>query len=138
MNILHLPISEPWFSKTVTGEKTEEYREISLYWLRRLLDYSDMPMEEPDEWKKVAEDILDDINSGHKAADVIKTYFCKLRKFDITRLVNGYGANRPTLDIECKGIRIGRGRPEWGAPTDRDVFIIEHGQILEKKNLKEK
>lgn len=28
---------------------------------------------------------------------------------------------------KCYGIRIGKGNPEWGAPTDREVFIIKLG-----------
>lgn len=37
----------------------------------------------------------------------------------------------PTMLVEIKGIRIGRGNPERGAPTDRDVFILDLGKIIE-------
>ena len=29
--------------------------------------------------------------------------------------------------IECKGISVGYGNPEWGAPADKEVFIIKLG-----------
>ena len=29
------------------------------------------------------------------------------------------------LELPIKKITIGRGNPNWGAPTDKDVFIIK-------------
>lgn len=34
--ILTLTVSKQWFDKIVSGEKTEEYREIKPYWVARL------------------------------------------------------------------------------------------------------
>ena len=48
--------------------------------------------------------------------------------FDTVREKNGYG-DVPCFDIECIGISVGRGNPEWGAPKDKDVFIIHLGEI---------
>ena len=36
--------------------------------------------------------------------------------------INDYLLRSPRID----SITIGRGNPEWGAPADRDVFIIKH------------
>ena len=35
-NVLTLTVSKQWFDMIVTGEKTEEYREIKPYWIKRL------------------------------------------------------------------------------------------------------
>lgn len=35
-NVLTLTVSKQWFDMIVTGEKTEEYREIKPYWVARL------------------------------------------------------------------------------------------------------
>lgn len=35
--ILHLPLKAKWYNMIESGEKTEEYREIKDYWLKRLL-----------------------------------------------------------------------------------------------------
>lgn len=113
-SILHLPIKEPWFGMTASGEKTEEYREITPYWVSRL-------------------------TTAHKGAiggDLMSKHKCvayRFKEFAATRLVNGYGLHRPAVDIECLGISIGQGRPEWGAPPDRDVFIIRHGKIIARR-----
>lgn len=35
--ILKLTINKEWFSRILSGDKTEEYREIKPYWVARLL-----------------------------------------------------------------------------------------------------
>lgn len=34
--VLKLTINKEWFSRILSGEKTEEYREIKPYWVARL------------------------------------------------------------------------------------------------------
>jgi len=36
MKILHLTLKKKWFDMILSGEKTEEYREIKPYWNKRL------------------------------------------------------------------------------------------------------
>lgn len=36
MRILHLTLKKKWFDMILSGEKTEEYREIKPYWNKRL------------------------------------------------------------------------------------------------------
>jgi len=41
MKILHLTLKKKWFDMILSGEKTEEYREIKPYWTKRLFkDYT--------------------------------------------------------------------------------------------------
>lgn len=85
------------------GVKTEEYRECKPYWNKRLM-------------RKVwnfADNTLCDIP----------------KKFDAVKFTYGY--TKRTITFECKGITIGRGNAEWGAPTDEDVFIIKLGKRIE-------
>lgn len=56
------------------------------------------------------------------------------KKFSIVRFTNGYGADKPSFDIECKGIRIGEGEPEWGGNEGNIVFIIKLGEIISRRN----
>ena len=37
MKILHLTLKKKWFDMILSGEKSEEYREIKPYWEKRLL-----------------------------------------------------------------------------------------------------
>ena len=35
-----IPIKKKWFEMILSGEKKEDYREVTEYWITRLLDYS--------------------------------------------------------------------------------------------------
>lgn len=48
---------------------------------------------------------------------------------DLFAVCFSYGYTRRRMTFECKGITIGRGRPEWGAP-EHTTFIIKLGKRL--------
>lgn len=54
------------------------------------------------------------------------------RHYDAIRLRRGRFGKR-TMLVEHKGTRLGVGNPEWGAPEDKEVFILELGKILYKE-----
>lgn len=99
--ILCLPLKKEWYEMIESGVKTEEYREIKEYWKKRLTDIS------PDyELGKYV----------HRA----KPY---------THIKFSYGYTKRTMVFECKGITVGAGHKEWGAP-DENVFIIKLGKRI--------
>lgn len=109
---LNLTLKGKWFDMTLSGVKKEEYREIKPYWSNRLL-------------------------LSHQSEDGnFEPHLVEFKTFTHIKSTNGYGNHRPSLTIECKGIRIGRGNPEWGAPTDKDVFILSLGDITNTQNIK--
>jgi hypothetical protein len=115
MRILKLTLTKKWFDEIYLLRKPEEYRAIKPYWNTRLLSiYS-----------------CDD-----KGRFTVPIDQAKFKSFDAIEFTNGYGGRMPKMLIECKGISIGRGNPEWGAPVDEDVFILKLGKILETKNIK--
>lgn len=95
MKILDLPLKKEWYNMIESGEKREEYREIKPYWCKRLLGYKD---------------------TVHDAISFREDY---------THVRFRYGYTKRTMTYEIDEITIGRGNPNWGAPTDRDVFIIK-------------
>ena len=112
MKILHLTLKKKWFDMVASGEKPEEYREMKPYWVTRLAD------------KHVGAVGGDFMDKHHPVAYSFKD-------FDVVRFKNGYASTAPTMDVEFKGIRIGGGRDEWGAPGG-DYFNISLGEILTK------
>lgn len=54
------------------------------------------------------------------------------RHYDAIRFRRGRFGKR-TMLVEHKGTRLGVGNPEWGAPKDKKVFILELGKILYKE-----
>lgn len=127
---LQLSLKNEWFEMTKAGVKTEDYREVTGYWCKRLLatDINDME----DFWGellfcygvKVIKRLLDDpIN-----ADIL----IFSRKFTTNTMTLGYpkkGDKERTLKLEHKGIEIRTGNPEWGAEDGILYFVIKHGKI---------
>ena len=85
--ILDLPLKKEWYEMIESGVKTEEYREIKPYWDKRLMR---------DKWNFCTDSL------------------CHIpQKFDAVKF--SYGYTKRTITFECKGITIGKGKPEWGA-----------------------
>lgn len=89
------------------GEKMEEYRECSVYWIRRLMEYAGRTY---------------DIDDHDEARDIYQT-----KHFDA--ICFSYGYTKRRMIFECNGITIGQGRPEWGAPN-HGTFIIKLGKRI--------
>lgn len=51
-----------------------------------------------------------------------------LKVFD--EVVFSFGYSKKRMAFRCAGIRIGRGRIEWGAPRNENVFIISLGERI--------
>ncbi len=41
-----------------------------------------------------------------------------------------YGYTKRTMVFKIVSITIGMGNPDWGAPTDREVFVIKLGRKI--------
>jgi hypothetical protein len=102
MKTLHLPLKAKWYETIESGVKTEEYREIKPYWSKRFVGF-DIP--------------LFSHRYGYQHANVK----------DYTHVKFSYGYTKRTMTFEIESITIGKGNPEWGAPTE-DVFIIKLGK----------
>ncbi|MFK7947823.1 MAG: ASCH domain-containing protein [Saprospiraceae bacterium] len=98
--VLHLTLKKKWFMMIAKGVKTEEYREIKDYWIKRL---KDMSLKEP---------------------------FHAFKDFDKIVFKNGYSKDAPTMIVEFKGIKIDKGFNEWGAEKGRLYFVIKLGKVL--------
>lgn len=103
---LTLPLKKKWFRMIKRGTKLEEYREIGKYWAKRLLKNY------PEYYNK--------IQALHDSANGFK-------KFDKLVFTLGYpkadDAKR-RLEFNNPKIRIGEGRPKWGAEPGKNYFII--------------
>ena len=106
MKILDLPLIGEWYNMIEANIKTEEYREVKPYWIKRLCNYSDTL------WQ---------------CADCDGLLMCSLcfTPRNYTHVRFRYGYTKRTMLREIESITIGYGKPEWGAPTDRQVFIIK-------------
>lgn len=95
MKILELPLKKKWYNMIESGEKREEYREIKQYWENRLALYDS------------------------------RSVLVGLNPHGYTHVRFRYGYTKRTMLYAIDRIIIGRGNPNWGATTDKDVFIIK-------------
>lgn len=106
MKILELPLKARWYGMIESGVKKEEYREVKSYWSKRFVG-----LYHP----------LFSHRYGHEQ--------CNAKGYTHVRF--RYGYTKRTMLFMIEEIVIGRGNPEWGAPTDKDVFIIRLGERVE-------
>lgn len=92
---LHLTLQKKWFDMVKSGDKKEEYREIKIFWTRRLTNKD---------------------GTFKQFYDVVAN--------------NGYQRNCPSVNWIHLGVRVGRGRSEWGADPSKDVYILSIGDLI--------
>lgn len=108
MNTLHLILKRKWYDMIVSGEKPEEYREKKAYWANRFLCQPSFGCGIKNTCKHVKE--------SRVSCDRY-THVC---------LHCGY--TRTIVEFEIESITTGIGNTEWGAPENKEVFIIKFGK----------
>lgn len=102
---LYLVLRKKWFLEILSGEKTEEYRDFTDYYIDRLC-------------------FLD------KDGEIAGT-----KKFETVRFQLGYTKNAPQIVVECKNVVIEYDNEDDVEYTyDNSNFAIILGDILEKIN----
>lgn len=113
MKTLTLSLKKKWFDMIKAGVKKEEYREISEFWRKRLVDEISLVQE-----------FNSTKDSKMTCGELIKKH---IRKFDKLVFTLGYPKADDTerrLTFNNPKIRIGTGKPEWGAVPGKRYFVI--------------
>ena len=112
--VLILHVKKKWWDMIKSGEKPEEYRRLTDYWFKRLVEIVPYVIEA--KYKK-GNIMLQ--TTGKTAA---------YKKFDEVWLLCGY-PKLTEVDKIIKWINptieIREGFPEWGAPENESVFVIK-------------
>ena len=125
MKNLQLSLKNKWFEMTKAGIKTEDYRELTNYWFKRLFNHemviSSRNLTESEVYSAISQN-----------KDLITTYV-KCNDFSYNIMTLGYPKKTDTdriIKLEHKGIEIRQGNPEWGAEPGKIYFVIKHGKIV--------
>lgn len=114
MKNLQMALKAKWFEMTKSGIKTEDYREITPYWIKRLAK----------QWNF----LNDDLTLWEQGNEMFKPI-----DFTQNTMTLGYPKSddkEHILILEHKGIEIRTGNPDWGAEPDKLYFVIKHGVVL--------
>ncbi len=116
--VLKLVVSKQWFDMIAAGEKTEEYREIKGYWVRRIFDISNMNVGADTYAWALQENII-----------ISRESFIEYQSKGFTHVlfINGYRKDSPRIEKEIESITIGKPRKglcldKW---LDTEFFIIK-------------
>lgn len=121
---LRLSLKTKWFEMTKAGIKTEDYREINHYWVKRLMTKKYNAI------YPIEEEAIDGIIKHPDPNYLVKNHS---KKFYFNLMTLGYpksGDKERILKLEHKGIEIRTGNPEWGAEPDKLYFVVKHGAVL--------
>lgn len=100
----------------VSGEKKEEYREVSDYWTKRFVHL----LGESEDHAKI---VLDNLKAGRVSKE------CEVM------LQNGYSQDGSPQAIAVVTISIGKGIAEWGAAENTEYFVLKIKELKEIKNM---
>lgn len=112
---LELVLKYQWFDMIQEGVKLEEYRDITPFWIKRIFSLFGC---------KLTENRA--VYLAHHT-EVLKSY---LRyhllepRHSLVRFQRGYTYNPPRLIKNIEYIRIGTGKPEWGAQKGVEYIVI--------------
>lgn len=124
---LTLSLSRKWFDMIASSEKTEEYREIKDFWVRRLVQIP-YTYEGRDDPNMLYDDLYNNCDENGFAPDPLDFIDFNQVIFTLGYPPKSDTSKRMTFTVES--ITIGYGNPDWGAPTYDKVFIIKLGKKL--------
>ena len=121
--VLTLTVNKEWFSRILSGEKKEEYREIKPYWVARLF-YDRFGKLSPKMVKELADSVAKYGDTEHfEAKNGIEVSFVP---YTHVLFINGYGDDKPRVEKEIEWIDIDRPLRGW-CPDDflgKEFFVI--------------
>lgn len=128
MDKLILTLKKKWFYMIKSGEKKEEYREITDFWARRLIECKyEMDSQVLDE---MVSDLKAPYDRHNGPQEVLNFFNCKLKTFNTIAFRNGYQKNAPKFEIKVNYFIINTGVEEWGAEPDKYYFTFGLGDII--------
>lgn len=107
-NELYLILKKEFFNQILSGEKKEEYRTFSDFYIQKLC-------------------VVDKEN-----------FITDTKKFETVRFQLGYSKNAPQIVVECKNVLIDvdpEVKEDEDLTSENSNFVIILGDILEKINL---
>ena len=121
---LQLSLKRNWFEMTKSKVKTEDYREINEYWVKRLFvkhNYDEC---------FTANNLVEKLKTSKDANGYVRLY---QKRFTTNKMTLGYPKSTDyerIIKLEHKGIEIRTGNPKWGAEPNKLYFVIKHGKKI--------
>ena len=122
---LHLVLKRKWWDMIESGEKKEEYRDFTPFYVKRLCDNPCFNKQ----GEIIERNIIDKwtLDACEKRGIDLKTAWVdgNIVPKDYTSVTFHFGYTNKTMVYSVKDISVGEGRTEWGAETGKEYFIIK-------------
>ena len=128
---LHLVLKRKWWEMIESGEKKEEYRDITPFYVKRLCDNPCFNKQ----GEIIERNIIDKwtLDACEKIGIYLKTAWVdgNIVPKDYSSVTFHFGYTNKTMVYSVKDISVGEGRTEWGAENGKEYFIIKLGERIE-------
>ena len=127
---LHLVLKRKWWDMIASGIKKAEYRDVTLYWAKRLLDVGLRRLLKRNDivgWYITDKRYLGDLNSWLRLMIEQKDF--AFRNFENVCFHLGY--TNTIMTFQILSISIGIGKNEWGTEPNKEYFVIKLGERIE-------
>ncbi len=123
---LELVVKARWYDMIEAGVKEEEYREIKPYWIKRLVANPVFNSKNEIQYVKPVTDwtIQELERQGRNIVAELWKGTAVFKSYHYVKFHRGYRKGHRTMTFRIKGIIVGKGNPDWGAPEE-NVFIIK-------------
>ncbi len=128
--ILHLVLKRKWWDMIAAGEKKEEYRNFSSFYIKRLCDNPCFNKE----GKLINREPIGNWTisycerEGISLREALKSGNMIFK--DFSQICFHLGYTNTTMTYEIKSMSVGTGREEWGAETNKEYFVISLGKSI--------
>lgn len=126
---LHLVLTEHWYDMIASGEKKEEYRDITAYWVKRLYDKLVPDADGAFERRRLTSNEAKIMGFLDKA---IEHFPIVPKPYTEVTFQRAYPKNPPRMTFTIESITIGTGNPDWGAEPGKKYFVIKLGRRLDQ------
>ena len=156
--VLNLVLENTYYDMILHKTKREEYREIKPYWTKRLFFLSPgmngsrtgnvngnrsgkengddkekgngrRKDKEKETYPNIPDSILKEWEEKEIQINTLITNGTIIPKH-YTHICFRRGYTNTPLFVEMMGIQVGYGKPKWGAPKQKEVFILQLGNII--------
>ena len=128
---LHLVLKRKWWDMIASGEKKEEYRDFTPFYVKRLCDNPCFNKQ----GEIIEHNIIDKwtLDACEKRGIDLKTAWANgnIIPKDYSSVTFHFGYTNKTMVYSVKDISVGEGRTEWGAETGKEYFIIKLGERID-------
>ena len=124
--MLTLTIEKKWFDMILSGEKTEEYRELKRYYDSRFRNAAMLKNQEYQASVSEFRNLAATVDGLHYLYS-----YDGYQDIGTVKFRNGYTTDAPYFLADCK-LTVGEGKPEWGALPETEYYILKMKNVRRK------